>query len=69
MKVTEIGLDSGCAFNKTAFLNSEQEWIETSTPSLIRPGRANITLGGSQGNSYYCDGEQWTADENAVDSR
>lgn len=66
--ITEIGLDSGCAFNKAAWLNGEQGWVETSVPSLIRSGRANITLGGTQGYSYICDGEQWTADENAVDA-
>lgn len=66
--MTKIGLDSGCAFNKTAFLNNEHEWVETSLPSLVRPGRANITLSGAQGDSYTCDGEQWTADENAVNA-
>lgn len=67
-KPTQIGLDSGCAFNKAAFLDAEQNWVEASIPSLIRAGRANITLGGSQGYSYACEGEQWTADENAVDA-
>lgn len=68
MSKIEVGLDSGCAFNKTVFLNEEQEWIESSTPSLVRSGRANITLSGSQGYSYTCEGEQWTTDENAVDA-
>jgi len=68
MSKIAVGLDSGCAFNKTAFLNEEQQWVESSTPSLVRSGRANITLSGSQGYSYTCEGEQWTADENAVDA-
>lgn len=67
-KINEIGLDSGCAFNKAAFLDADQNWVEVSIPSLIRAGRANITMNGAQGYSYVCDGEQWTADENAVDA-
>ncbi len=67
MLVNEIGLDAGCAFIKTAWLEGG-EWREASTPSLIRAGRANISMSGQQGQAYICSGEEWTVDANAVDA-
>lgn len=66
--VEHIGLDAGCAFSKAVWLDDAEQWQSLSIPSLIRPGRANITLSGNHGDTYTCGNETWTVDANAVDA-
>ena len=65
----KIGLDSGCAYIKVAYFDSDGEIIKFMVPSRVKLGKATVGIGSSGGITYRCKGETWSFNEHEMNTR